>query len=214
MCYKVLIRFRYVLCRRHAFANSPSCNHTYSEEGIRSHLQRSKKCPVAGKVPRLSPPSHYNFEACCLNSPAKSCCPVLNLVVFASSCTTGCPQKLSFSNLERDVEMEVLIARRCVSTLFVTNKSQSFASLQTAFFHLYTPNTFLPHLLSMFLITARTARSSSGLSRTRPPCSVTATTKRMKKNTLSNSSTSFRLILRQSFFHARSIKLKKETQAA
>uniref|UniRef100_K3W6U2 SP-RING-type domain-containing protein n=1 Tax=Globisporangium ultimum (strain ATCC 200006 / CBS 805.95 / DAOM BR144) TaxID=431595 RepID=K3W6U2_GLOUD len=50
---------------------NPSCNHTYSEQGIRAHLQRSKKCPVA-----------------------------------------GCPQKLSFSNLERDVEMEVLIARR------------------------------------------------------------------------------------------------------
>jgi len=27
---------------------SPICGHTYSEQGIRSHLQRSKTCPVAG----------------------------------------------------------------------------------------------------------------------------------------------------------------------
>lgn len=52
---------------------SPGCNHTYSEHGIRSHLQRSKKCPVA-----------------------------------------GCPHKLTLEGLERDVEMEVLIARRYV----------------------------------------------------------------------------------------------------
>ncbi|RLN93485.1 hypothetical protein BBJ28_00008651 [Nothophytophthora sp. Chile5] len=46
---------------------NPSCNHTYSEKGIRSHLLRSKKCPVA-----------------------------------------GCPQKLTFNHLERDVEMEAV----------------------------------------------------------------------------------------------------------
>ncbi|KAG7385505.1 hypothetical protein PHYPSEUDO_001455 [Phytophthora pseudosyringae] len=49
---------------------NPSCGHSYSKKGIQSHLQRSKKCPVA-----------------------------------------GCPQKLSFNSLERDVEMEVIIAR-------------------------------------------------------------------------------------------------------
>ncbi|KAG2765899.1 hypothetical protein JG687_00005067 [Phytophthora cactorum] len=49
---------------------NPSCGHTYSKKGIQSHLQRSKKCPVA-----------------------------------------GCPQKLAFDSLERDVEMEVIIAR-------------------------------------------------------------------------------------------------------
>ena len=27
---------------------SPSCGHTYSKKGIQAHLQRSKKCPVAG----------------------------------------------------------------------------------------------------------------------------------------------------------------------
>ncbi|CEG44416.1 e3 sumo-protein ligase nse2 [Plasmopara halstedii] len=50
---------------------NPSCGHTYSKKGIQAHLQRSKKCPVA-----------------------------------------GCPQELLLNNLERDVEMEVIIARR------------------------------------------------------------------------------------------------------
>ncbi|TDH65180.1 hypothetical protein CCR75_005902 [Bremia lactucae] len=49
---------------------NPSCGHTYSMKGIQAHLQRNKKCPVA-----------------------------------------GCPQRLSIDNLERDVEMEVIIAR-------------------------------------------------------------------------------------------------------
>ncbi|TYZ64912.1 hypothetical protein PybrP1_001135 [[Pythium] brassicae (nom. inval.)] len=33
---------------------NPGCNHTYSEQGIRSHLQRSKKCPVAGCPHKLA----------------------------------------------------------------------------------------------------------------------------------------------------------------
>ncbi|KAH7478978.1 hypothetical protein PRIC1_009467 [Phytophthora ramorum] len=49
---------------------NPRCGHSYSKQGIQSHLQHSKKCPVA-----------------------------------------GCPQKLAFNNLERDVEMEVIISR-------------------------------------------------------------------------------------------------------
>ncbi|OWZ22688.1 hypothetical protein PHMEG_0002568 [Phytophthora megakarya] len=49
---------------------NPGCGHTYSKKGIQAHLQRNKKCPVA-----------------------------------------GCPQKLSFNSLERDVEMEVIISR-------------------------------------------------------------------------------------------------------
>lgn len=40
-------------CCRMRLSDSPSCGHTYSEQGIRSHLQRSKKCPVAGARVRL-----------------------------------------------------------------------------------------------------------------------------------------------------------------
>ncbi|TMW60541.1 hypothetical protein Poli38472_000583 [Pythium oligandrum] len=54
---------------------NPACGHTYSEQGIRAHLQRNRKCPVA-----------------------------------------GCPQRLDLRNLERDVEMEVLLDRRKNST--------------------------------------------------------------------------------------------------
>ncbi|KAG7394026.1 hypothetical protein PHYBOEH_005916 [Phytophthora boehmeriae] len=50
---------------------NPACGHTYSEKGIRAHLQRIRDCPIA-----------------------------------------GCPQKLSFNNLERDIEMEVILERR------------------------------------------------------------------------------------------------------
>ncbi|DBA01304.1 TPA: hypothetical protein N0F65_001809 [Lagenidium giganteum] len=68
---------------------NPSCNHTYSEQGIKAHLQRSKKCPVA-----------------------------------------GCPQRLSFAQLERDVEMEVLISRKKHDS---QQRSQAAASNAAAF---------------------------------------------------------------------------------
>ncbi|KAE9022196.1 hypothetical protein PR003_g12410 [Phytophthora rubi] len=64
---------------------NPTCGHTYSKKGIQAHLQRSKKCPVA-----------------------------------------GCPQKLSFNNLERDVEMEVIIARSRHTS--EQQRSQAFAA--------------------------------------------------------------------------------------
>ncbi|EGZ28060.1 hypothetical protein PHYSODRAFT_353471 [Phytophthora sojae] len=33
---------------------NPTCGHTYSKKGIQAHLQRSKKCPVAGCPQQLS----------------------------------------------------------------------------------------------------------------------------------------------------------------
>uniref|UniRef100_A0AAV1T6S3 SP-RING-type domain-containing protein n=1 Tax=Peronospora matthiolae TaxID=2874970 RepID=A0AAV1T6S3_9STRA len=65
---------------------NPSCGHTYSKKGIQAHLQRSKKCPVA-----------------------------------------GCPQNLSLNNLERDVEMEVIIARS--HPMSEQQRSQDFAAV-------------------------------------------------------------------------------------
>lgn len=50
--------------------DSAACGHTYSEQGIRAHLKRNKKCPVA-----------------------------------------GCQAVIQDEELERDVEMEVIISR-------------------------------------------------------------------------------------------------------
>jgi hypothetical protein len=71
---------------------SPSCGHTYSKKGIQALLQRNKKkCPVAGMC-------GLKYCIWCL--------------LGADNWCAGCPQKLSLSSLERDVEMEVIIARR------------------------------------------------------------------------------------------------------